>query len=96
MGNIVLFSTVPTNIMGRVSTSICCLALHLAHHCLGVLIRFREHPVAVSGDIKVMFHQVFLLPEDRPLLRFLWLDLKVEEPPKVFELQRLPSESDHP
>ncbi len=57
---------------------------------LGVLIRFREHPVAVSGDIKAMFHQVRLLPEDHSLLRFLWRDLKVDEPPKVFEWQVLP------
>ena len=57
---------------------------------LGVLVRFREHPVAVSGDIKGMFHQVCLLPDDRPLLRFLWRDLKVSEPPKIFEWQVLP------
>ncbi|XP_051246563.1 uncharacterized protein LOC127357957 [Dicentrarchus labrax] len=57
---------------------------------VGVLLRFREHPIAVSGDIKGMFHQVRLLPEDRPLLRFLWRDLKVDEPPRVFEWQVLP------
>lgn len=57
---------------------------------LGVLVRFREHPIAVSGDIKGMFHQVLLLPEDRPLLKFLWRDLKVNEPPKIFEWQVLP------
>lgn len=57
---------------------------------LSVLLRFREHPVAVSGDIRAMFHQVRLLPEDRPLLRFLWRDLKMDEPPKVFEWQVLP------
>ncbi|KAL7855838.1 hypothetical protein AOLI_G00194420 [Acnodon oligacanthus] len=35
---------------------------------LGVLVRFRKYHVAVSGDIKGMFHQIHLLPEDRPLL----------------------------
>ncbi|XP_016393730.1 uncharacterized protein LOC107728153 [Sinocyclocheilus rhinocerous] len=57
---------------------------------LGVLIRFREHPVAVSGDIKAMFHQVRLIPEDRPLLRFLWRDLKMDEEPRILEWQVLP------
>lgn len=37
---------------------------------ISVLLRFRQHRVAISGDIKCMFHQVRLLPEDRPLLRF--------------------------
>lgn len=37
-----------------------------------------------------MFHQVRLLPDDRALLRFLWRDLKVDEPPKIFEWQVLP------
>ena len=38
----------------------------------GVLIRFRKEPVAVIGDIKMMFHQCFVLPEDQQFLRFLW------------------------
>lgn len=37
-----------------------------------------------------MFHQIRLLPEDRPLLKFLWRNLKVEEQPSVFEWQVLP------
>lgn len=44
-----------------------------------VLIRFRQHPVAVSGDIRSMFHQIRLLPEDRPLLRFIWRDMRCED-----------------
>lgn len=39
---------------------------------LGVLLRFKEHPIAISSDIKGMFHQVCLLEEDKPFLRFLW------------------------
>ncbi len=57
---------------------------------LGVLVRFREHPVAVSGDIKAMFHQVRLIPEDCPLLRFLCRNLKMDEAPKFLEWQVLP------
>lgn len=57
---------------------------------LAVLLRFREHSIAVSSDIRGMFHQIRLLPEDRPLLRFLWRDLKAQEPPRVFEWQVLP------
>ncbi|KAL0188999.1 hypothetical protein M9458_016098, partial [Cirrhinus mrigala] len=57
---------------------------------LGVLLRFREHPVAVSGDIKAMFHQIRLLPEDRPLLRFLWRDLHMDEAPQTLEWLVLP------
>ncbi|XP_067303718.1 uncharacterized protein [Pseudorasbora parva] len=57
---------------------------------LGVLLRFREHGVAVSGDIRSMFHQVQLLPEDRPLLRFIWRDMERDNPPNVFEWQVLP------
>lgn len=52
---------------------------------LGVLLRFREHAVAVSRDIKGMFHQVHLLPEDRALLRFIWRDISDESPPAVYE-----------
>lgn len=57
---------------------------------IGVLLRFRQHHAAISGDIRDMFHQVRLIPEDTPLLRFLWRDLQRETPPKVFEWRVLP------
>ena len=57
---------------------------------LGVLLRFREHSVAISGDIKSMFHQVHLLPADRPLLRFLWRAMAQATHPKTYEWQVLP------
>lgn len=57
---------------------------------LGVLLRFREHAVAISGDIEGMFHQVRLLPEDRALLRFVWCGVSQRESPAVYEWQVLP------
>lgn len=54
-----------------------------------VLLRFREHSIAVSSDIRAMFHQVRLLPEDRSLLHFLWRGHR-EDPPSVYEWQILP------
>ena len=37
-----------------------------------VLMRFRQHPYAVSADIEGLFLQIGVIPEDRPSLRFLW------------------------
>ena len=37
-----------------------------------VLMRFRQHPYAVSADIEGLFLQVSVIAEDRPSLRFLW------------------------
>ncbi|XP_023666073.2 uncharacterized protein [Paramormyrops kingsleyae] len=63
---------------------------NLGPSILGVLLRFREHSTAISSDIKGMFHQVRLLPEDRPFTRFLWRDLKRDSQPDVYEWQVLP------
>lgn len=57
---------------------------------LGVLIRFRQHAVAVSGDIKGMFHQIRLLPTDKPVLRFIWRNMDREQEPSIYEWQVLP------
>ena len=44
-----------------------------------VLIRFRQHPYAVSTDIEGMFLQVGVILEDRPSLRFLWREDPAKE-----------------
>ena len=44
----------------------------LTNTLIGVLIRFRQHPVAIAADIEEMFHQVQVVPEHRDVLRFLW------------------------
>ena len=44
----------------------------LTNPLVGVLIRFRQDPIAMAADIEAMFHQVYVEPKDRDALRFLW------------------------
>ncbi|XP_064622346.1 uncharacterized protein LOC135484642 [Lineus longissimus] len=46
----------------------------LTNSLLGVLVRFRERPMALVGDIEGMFLQVQVPEEDTECLRFLWWD----------------------
>ena len=56
-------------------TSLNCQLLQgpdLTNSLIGVLIRFRQEPVAVMADIQAMFHQVHVSDEHINFLRFLW------------------------
>lgn len=44
----------------------------LTSSLVGVIIRFRQEPVAVMADVEAMFHQVRVPEADSDLLRFLW------------------------
>ncbi|KAK2551629.1 hypothetical protein P5673_027396 [Acropora cervicornis] len=44
----------------------------LTNNLTGVLLRFRQEPVALVADVEQMFHQVRVRPEDCDALRFLW------------------------
>ena len=44
----------------------------LTNSLVGVLLRFRENPVALMADIEGMFDQVRTTPNDYDALRFLW------------------------
>ncbi|XP_074659591.1 uncharacterized protein LOC141912264 [Tubulanus polymorphus] len=56
---------------------------------LAILIRFRQHKVALIADIEKMFHQIGINERDRDSLRFLWRDLKTDEPPKIYRMTRV-------
>ena len=44
----------------------------LTNSLIGVLLRFRQEPIAIMADIESMFHQARVHEEDTNLLRFLW------------------------
>ena len=44
----------------------------MLNNLVGILMRFREEKIALSGNIEAMFNQVAVPPEDQVVLRFLW------------------------
>ena len=59
----------------------------LTNKLVGVLLRFRQEPVAFSCDVKAMFHQFRVSETHRDYLRFLWWDNgNTTQPPKHFRM----------
>ena len=58
----------------------------LLNNLIGVLLIFREHPVAVLSDIEGMFMQIAVRQEDQSALRFLW---KIGNSNRQFQFIRL-------
>ena len=50
----------------------CLQGPNLINQLLPVLLRFRQHSIAIQADIESMYHQVRIPPNDRDALRFLW------------------------
>lgn len=63
--------------------------LVLLNLLIDVLLRFREKKIAFIGDIREMFHQVKIRPEDRPAQRFLWRGEDRNKPPDVYEMSAM-------
>ncbi|XP_067628058.1 uncharacterized protein [Eurosta solidaginis] len=54
---------------------------------IGVLMRFRERRVAITGDIRQMFHQIKVRQEDLAAQQFLWRDGEKARSPDVYVMQ---------
>ena len=54
---------------------------------IGVLLRFRQEPIALISDIKSMFHQVCVPEAHRDVLRFLWWPDGLDNDYKVFRMK---------
>lgn len=59
------------------------------NNLLGLLLRWREGPVALVGDIKKMFHSVRLDTLEQQCHRFLWRDLETDRMPDEYMMLRV-------
>ncbi|XP_071537744.1 uncharacterized protein [Panulirus ornatus] len=53
----------------------------------GILVRFRQSPVAIVGDISKMYNSVLLSEADKMTHRFLWRDMNTTREPDHYCLQ---------
>ena len=61
----------------------------LTNPLMGVLIRFCQEPIAMAADIEAMFHQVYVDPQDRDALRFLWWpDGDLQKEPEEYRMMK--------
>ena len=52
----------------------------MLNNLLGVLLRFRENKIAISGDIKKMYHAIKIEGVDQQTHRFLWREMNTRKP----------------
>ncbi|XP_071509125.1 uncharacterized protein [Diadema antillarum] len=60
---------------------------NLLNDLFGVLLRFREHKVAICGDISKMYHRVLMTEEDQHVHRYLWRNMQTSRKPDVYVKQ---------
>ena len=69
----------------------------LTNNLLGILLSFRQYPIALVADIEGMFNQVKVPPEDSDALRFLWWeDSDLKRPPEFQTTSHIFAATDSP
>ena len=65
---------------------------NLVPHLFDTVIKFRGYPIGIIADIEKAFHQIQIAPDDRRMLKFLWLDDIEKGTPEVkqYQFRRLP------
>ena len=56
----------------------------LLNNMFGVMMRIRDNPVAICGDIAKMYHMIGILEEDQHVHRFLWRNFEVDREPDTY------------
>ena len=56
----------------------------LLNSLFGVILRFRENAVAISGDISKMYHTILMPERDQHVHCFLWRNLETNRDPDVY------------
>ena len=77
------------NYMGHLLNDYWAKGPDLLNNILGILVRFRENPVAFIGDIKKMYHTVATTTLDHHTHRFLWRDMNSNKEPDTYVIQRV-------
>jgi hypothetical protein len=73
------------NFRGHCLNEYQCKGPILLNSLLGVIMRFREKPIAIYGDISKMYHSILISPStDANTHRFLWRDLE-NRPPDIYK-----------
>ena len=60
--------------------------LDLLNNLTGILLRFRNHKVAIAADSEAMCHQVRVPKSDAEALRFLWQEGLLESDPEMYQM----------
>ena len=58
----------------------------LINNLLGILLRFREGEIAVTGDIRKMYHTIKITKVDQHTHRFLWRYMNLSVEPEIYAM----------